>query len=177
MKLNLGCGTNKIPGFLNVDIDPKVEPDVVYDFTKGLGQWADKSVEHVVLCHTLEHIEKRHWTLLFCEISRILEPEGEFWISYPDFQTCALNWVENKWGMRKFWEATIYGRQASPSDFHVSLCCSTEITHLLISIGFEIHFCGYEEEEPHNGVIKAVKLESKLPDYEEIINHSVGFRS
>jgi hypothetical protein len=38
MKLNIGCETRKLDGFVNVDIDPSVKPEIVGDAERmGLG--------------------------------------------------------------------------------------------------------------------------------------------
>ena len=31
IKLNLGCGRNKFPGYINIDIEEAVQPDLVWD--------------------------------------------------------------------------------------------------------------------------------------------------
>ena len=55
MKLNLGCGKNKLEGYINCDIDPKVNPDEVIDLSKDL-PFKDNTVDEIFTSHTLEHI-------------------------------------------------------------------------------------------------------------------------
>jgi hypothetical protein len=54
VKLNLGCGANRLPGYVNVD--KHGAPDVRHDLEVFPWPWADGSVEEVVLHHVLEHL-------------------------------------------------------------------------------------------------------------------------
>ena len=56
LRLNLGCGTRKREGYLNVDKMPGSAPDVVLDIERVPWPWPDNSVEDVQLIHVLEHI-------------------------------------------------------------------------------------------------------------------------
>ena len=54
LKLNLGCGEDHLPGFINVD--KYGNPDVLHDLESFPWPWSDNSVEHVLLKHVLEHL-------------------------------------------------------------------------------------------------------------------------
>lgn len=54
MKLNLGCGPHKLPGYLNVD--RYGEPDLRHDLERFPWPWADDSVDEVLASHVLEHL-------------------------------------------------------------------------------------------------------------------------
>lgn len=54
LKLNLGCGGRKFPGFVNVD--KYGEPDVQHDLEQFPWPWVDSSVDEVRLIHVLEHL-------------------------------------------------------------------------------------------------------------------------
>ncbi len=68
MKLNLGGGSTKIEGFLNVDILKLPEVDIVCDVTKGI-PLADNTVDEIYAAHFIEHIEDT--TSLMKEIYRV----------------------------------------------------------------------------------------------------------
>lgn len=55
MKLNLGSGLTKIPGFLNVDSNPLCKPDILADVEKKL-PFEDSSVDEIRAYHIFEHI-------------------------------------------------------------------------------------------------------------------------
>ncbi len=56
MKLNLGCGQNRLEGYVNADREPSVEPDVVMDLEEFPWPFEDDSVDEVVANHVLEHV-------------------------------------------------------------------------------------------------------------------------
>ena len=78
MKLNLGCGANKIPGFLGLDSSTDVGADIVFDLDSiKLGAKIplnDNCVELVFASHLVEHLEV--FFELFTELYRILTADG-----------------------------------------------------------------------------------------------------
>lgn len=56
LKLNLGCGSRKMAGFVNVDCVAVCEPDMVVDLEQTPWPWPDDSVDEIKLIHVLEHL-------------------------------------------------------------------------------------------------------------------------
>ncbi|MDE1971314.1 MAG: methyltransferase domain-containing protein [Patescibacteria group bacterium] len=168
MKLNLGCGSNKIEGFVNIDIEESCKPDLIHDFTKQPLPFDDNSIEEVVMFHTIEHINKRLHPLILSEVRRVLQPSGLFIVSFPEFSKCVENWFTNKGGQKEFWEATIFGRQLYPSDFHVCIMDSHDFAILMKNSGFDNITSKPEPNESYNSFITAHKGEL-LPTHDEII--------
>ncbi|MBF0310483.1 MAG: tetratricopeptide repeat protein [Magnetococcales bacterium] len=56
LRLNLGCGHRKLPGYLNVDREATFQPDRVVDLERFPWPWPDDSVREVLLYHVLEHL-------------------------------------------------------------------------------------------------------------------------
>ncbi len=54
LRLNLGCGMNRLDGYVNVDLHG--EPDVRHDLETFPWPWPDDSVSEVLLKHVLEHL-------------------------------------------------------------------------------------------------------------------------
>lgn len=56
MRLNLGCGHNKRPGWINVDKFAACKPDQIVDLESLPWPWPDDEAEEVLLNHVLEHL-------------------------------------------------------------------------------------------------------------------------
>lgn len=171
MKLNLGCGLCKLPGYINIDIDISVKPDLVTDF-KTILPFSDNTIDRVLLIHTIEHIPRFYHIHIYSEIHRILKPNGEFILAYPEFERCAKNWISNFQGKRDFWEATLYGRQTSKADFHVCAMNTIEVLDNLRLSGFVNLVSSPEQSEDFNTFIKAYKG-NLLPTWAEHIKKEV----
>jgi SAM-dependent methyltransferase len=77
VKLNLGSGHSKGDGYINIDIDKTVNPDLVLDVSKGL-PYDDNSVDKVRAFDFLEHIPIGKTIFVVDEIWRVLKPGGIF---------------------------------------------------------------------------------------------------
>jgi SAM-dependent methyltransferase len=56
MRLNLGCGSKKIPDWINVDKFATAATDQVLDLEQFPWPWPDDSVDEVAMHHVLEHL-------------------------------------------------------------------------------------------------------------------------
>jgi len=56
LKLNLGCGAARMPGWTNVDKMAACGPDQVVDLERFPWPWPDGSVDEIMLHHVLEHL-------------------------------------------------------------------------------------------------------------------------
>lgn len=161
IKLNLGCGTTKLEGYVNIDVEESCSPDLVCDFTKVALPYENDSVEEIVMFHTIEHIRKIIHPGLFGEFRRVLKVGGRLIISYPNFWECATRWKNNYQGQRDFWHATMFGRQLYPSDYHVCAMDPTEVEIILRDIGFGDVNTEPEADEPFNSITWGIKREVK----------------
>ena len=94
LRLNLGCGTTKLAGYLNVDKMAGCAPDVVLDIERTPWPWPDDSVEDVLMIHVLEHVGRDADTYLdvMKELYRVCRHDARIHIAVPhprhDFFLC-----------------------------------------------------------------------------------------
>jgi len=84
-RLDIGCGVNKIPGATYLDINPKVNPDILHDLNKFPYPIADNSFDEIYAKHVIEHLDDPSGFMR--EISRILRPAGIVFIETPHFSS------------------------------------------------------------------------------------------
>jgi SAM-dependent methyltransferase len=82
LRVDLGCGNAKRPGFVGLDQFPGEQVDHVLDLTKDRYPFDDATVDEVFSAHFLEHIEEPNH--VFGEIGRICKDGApiEFWTPY-----------------------------------------------------------------------------------------------
>jgi len=81
MKLNLGCGSDYKEGWINVDNDESVKPDVIFDITSIYSgkklPYTDRTFRHIVIFDVLEHFQEPlpilREAFRLCQIGGIIE--------------------------------------------------------------------------------------------------------
>ena len=82
-KLNLGCGHQKLEGFVNIDIELTEKPDLLLDLGKYEWPFATDSVDLAVASHILEHLTSEEFLHFMRELYRVLKPGAECAIVLP----------------------------------------------------------------------------------------------
>ncbi|AAZ58445.1 hypothetical protein PMN2A_0954 [Prochlorococcus marinus str. NATL2A] len=86
LKLNLGCGEKRFPGYINVD--KYGSPDIKHDLESFPWPWETNSVSEIVLIHVLEHLGKdvEIYFGIFKEMYRICNHGAKIKIIVPHFR-------------------------------------------------------------------------------------------
>lgn len=119
IRLHLGSDKKRIPGFVNVDIRPEVNPDIVANVLK-LPQVRADSVAEIYYCHGLEHLKYRDVPIALREWKRILVPGGILRLSIPDMSI--LCWMVSQANVPlKTVRGAISGGQEYDDNIHYSV--------------------------------------------------------
>jgi len=146
IRLNLGCGEEKLENFINIDIRLEVEPDIVWDLEKDGIPFDDNTVDEVRLKDFLEHISWRRVRWFLCEVHRVLKLGGKVFIQCPNFEAIIRRWMEQtedwkKWPLKSDWEKLsfwIMGGQDYEYNVHKTIFTQSELYKLLEETGFEV---------------------------------------
>ena len=85
MKVNIGCGFNKLDGYLNVDHFPECTPDILWDLENTPWPFDDGTVDELVAHHVLEHLgqDTTVFSEILKELYRVMCPDGLVHITVP----------------------------------------------------------------------------------------------
>jgi predicted SAM-dependent methyltransferase len=83
LRLHIGCGTNHLEGWVNLDGARSEGVDVVWDLRNGL-PFADNGATAIFGEHLIEHLPPEAAAELARECLRVLEPGGVLRLSAPD---------------------------------------------------------------------------------------------
>ena len=85
MKINLGSGGKKLPGYVNVDSQPMENPDVLCDVSKDRWPFEDSTVTEAIASHLLEHLgpEPERLFHFMQELYRVCAPGAVIQITVP----------------------------------------------------------------------------------------------
>jgi len=135
MKLHLGCGSRRIPGFVNIDCRPGPAVDDVQN-ARCLPprKYPPGSVDLIYACHILEHFD--HWTYegVLRHWHRLLKPGGILRISVPDFEKTCAHYQEHH-DIQALMGA-LHGRQDFPENIHLHSWDFQSLKSDLESVGF-----------------------------------------
>jgi predicted SAM-dependent methyltransferase len=150
-KLNLGCGSKRLEGYVNVDAIKLDSVDEVFDLYEI--PYKDNSISSIYSEHSLEHVSFEQAKQAIKEWFRVLSPGGELQLFIPDLELCCqgyLNGDNNKfvngYPERQWYKMTLFGAQRdengsiSEKQFHLSGFSKTEIRELLEEVGFVIDY-------------------------------------
>jgi len=114
LKLHLGCGTNKLPGWVNIDSVKECQPDLVHDVSRSL-PYDDLSVDEILAEDILEHFDKYLRFIVFYNWTRVLKVGGKVTLQVPNFKKILFKYF--KFGYDNFvdfifgenmWRSEIY---------------------------------------------------------------------
>lgn len=128
VKLNLGCGDRKLLGFINIDIDERAKPDLVWDLNKIPYPFEDESVDYILSESNLEHLLIDVYDFLK-ECKRILKYEGTLEILTPNMYCLQVRF------------AYLFGRihwVGNWSPYHNKLIPPKFLKHYLQRLGFTV---------------------------------------
>jgi predicted SAM-dependent methyltransferase len=94
MKLNLGAGTHRPPGYHTVDLH---HADTVMSVAEFPWPWADATVTEILASHLLEHLDRHTGVGFLAECWRVLVPGGVLRLAVPDFDVFADCIVTRDW--------------------------------------------------------------------------------
>ena len=64
IKIDIGCGFHKKPGFIGIDINPDCNPDHCLDLSRDKLPFKDNSVDEVYSYNAFEHIQNLDYDFL-----------------------------------------------------------------------------------------------------------------
>ena len=147
MKLHLGCYGKKIPGFVNVDIRPEVNPDLLDDAFK-LEKVENESVDLIYASHVLEHGDFQESAEALKRWSEVLKSGGTIRLAVPDMEAHFAHYFYHR--DLEALHSAFWGSQRHPYDYHKNGWDFNKLKKDLEKVGFtDVRRYNWRETEHH----------------------------
>jgi len=137
-RINYGCGYDKRDGYLNVDVDPACQPDVLIP-AGDLSSLPKRHFQEVLAKDVLEHIPRSKTLDALLEFSSLLHDDGTLIVQTSSITQIAKKLADNPSFSDQYgWTICLFGNQAHPGDYHFTGFTDTTLNVHLAAAGFEI---------------------------------------
>ncbi len=96
IKLHAGAGENYKEGWVNIDLHPATDKEILHNLVKGI-PFPDNSVDFIYTEHFIEHIPYDAALAFMTESYRVLKPGGVLRISCPDLDFLVAAYTQENW--------------------------------------------------------------------------------
>lgn len=139
LKLHLGCGSQHLEGYMNIDWRKTGATDIVCDLTKL--PYPDHSVELIETCHVIEHLSRHDLPRVFKKWYLLLIQEGKLIIECPNFDEVVKEYMKDEKRIDN-----IFGLQRYHGDAHQFGYNFKRLKKLMEDAGFK----NIQQKEPQN---------------------------
>lgn len=137
-KINVGCGFDHRPGYINVDMDPACNPDILIA-DNNFSNLPRQAYDEVLAKDVMEHIMRVETPGAVLEWADLLKIGGMLEIQTSNVFG-VVKMMEENWNYRAHAHCSIYmfGNQAHAGDFHHTGFTELTLKTQILSAGFEI---------------------------------------
>ena len=157
-KLNIGCGFDVRPGYINIDLQEFHKPDIVAS-VMDLGIIPANFADELVASDLLEHIGRQKTLGVLSEWNRVIKVGGKLWLR-TTYLPGLLQRMRHEWfGDLASHKALIndcFSTQAYEGDFHFTAFTEKLMRFFIWAAGFEMTNLGVQDEWLF--VVEAVKV-------------------
>ena len=144
IKLNLGCGKNNIPGFINIDLDNLSHVHHVSDIRK-LDFIEDQTVDLIYCSHSLEYFDRDEVKNVLINWKSKLKKGGILRLAVPDFEAICKVYLKYKDLDHRGILGPLYGRWPLASDkdeifYHKSTYDFESLKKIIMNLGFSDYY-------------------------------------
>ena len=174
LKLNLGAGSKKIDGYINLDKFDTFNPDIVHDLEQFPYPFKNNSVDSIILSHVLEHIGQHPniFNAIIKELYRICKNQTLISITVPHPRHD--DFLSDPTHVRPI---TILGLQLYDRELNEKWQkqkAANSPLALIHNVDFRIKHVRYDLEDKYNNMLKDQKidkqtLEDMMDKYNNVI--------
>jgi predicted SAM-dependent methyltransferase len=140
MKLNIGCGPDLRPGWLNVDsrrLYPEGATFCCCDLLDLDARIDDNSCEEIAALDVLEHSSWRELDAVLTMLARKLRPGGVLFVQAPDLEKIAAAYLQGTLDHHGA-QRLLYGDQGYPENTHRNIWSPAEAVRRLQMVGLQV---------------------------------------
>lgn len=134
MKLHLGCGSNILPGFVNIDFRGNV--DLKLDI-RDLSNFGNNTIDEIYASHVIEYFDRDEVIIVLNEWKRVLKSGGILRLAVPDFSKIIQVYNSSDLDSRGIL-GPLYGKIKTDTGFiyHKTVYDFKSLSKLLTNLGF-----------------------------------------
>ena len=151
LKINLGAGFNKIPGYVSLDYDIKTNPDYIINLETDNLPFENNSIDEVLAFHILEHLGDGYFHCLQ-EIYRVCKDGSKIQIKVP--YHLSDDFYDDPTHRRPITWKSFYSLSKKVNKFYKENNYSNSLLADYLSVDFEIQKYNYKVHPKYGNIFK-----------------------
>jgi hypothetical protein len=145
-KINVGCGQDKRPGYLNIDVDPAALADIL--IVNNDDSMIPRNYFEEVLAHdVLEHIPRANTLAALLDWADYLVDGGKLVLQTSSILGVAAKLQQStRYEQQHGWTVCLFGNQVHSGDYHLTGFTELTLKVHLLAAGFRIDHFGLQQD-------------------------------